>query len=48
MYEDKIKDLVLTSLVTDAYCLGTHWIYDENQLINNDIRWEELNKPLAI
>ena len=48
MYEDKIKDLVLTSLVTDAYCLGTHWLYDENQLINNDIRWEELNKPLAI
>ena len=48
MYEDKIKDLVLTSLVTDAYCLGTHWIYDKNQLINNDIRWEELNKPLAI
>ena len=48
MYEDKIKDLVLTSLVTDAYCLGTHWIYDENQLVNNDIRWEELNNPLAI
>ena len=48
MYEKKIKDLVLSSLVADSYCLGTHWIYDENQLINNDIRWEELNKPLAI
>ena len=48
MYEDKIKDLVLTSLVTDTYCLGTHWIYDENQLINNDINWEELNAPMAI
>lgn len=48
MYENKIKDLVLATLVTDAYCLGTHWIYDENQLLENDIVWEELNKPLAI
>jgi ADP-ribosylglycohydrolase len=48
MYENKIKDLVLVTLVTDAYCLGTHWIYDENQLVKNDVVWEELNKPLAI
>ena len=48
MYEKKIKDLVLSSLVADSYCLGTHWIYDENQLINNDINWEELNAPMAI
>lgn len=48
MYEEKIKDLVLSTLVTDSYCLGTHWIYDENQLINNDINWEDLNAPLAI
>jgi ADP-ribosylglycohydrolase len=48
MYEEKIKDLVLSTLVTDSYCLGTHWIYDENQLINNDINWEDLNAPMAI
>mgnify|MGYP005991653413 FL=1 len=48
MYEEKIKDLVLTTLVTDSYCLGTHWVYDENQLINNDINWEDLNAPLAM
>ena len=48
MYEKKIKDLVLSSLVADSYCIGTHWIYDENQLINNDINWEELNAPMAI
>ena len=48
MYENKIKDLVLATLVTDAYCLGTHWIYDEKQLVDNDIIWDELNNPLAI
>jgi ADP-ribosylglycohydrolase len=48
MYEEKIKDLVLTTLVTDSYCLGTHWVYDETQLINNDINWEDLNAPLAM
>jgi ADP-ribosylglycohydrolase len=48
MYENKIKDLVLATLVTDAYCLGTHWIYDETQLVDNDIIWDELNNPLAI
>ncbi|MDZ7818638.1 MAG: ADP-ribosylglycohydrolase family protein [Aliarcobacter sp.] len=48
MYEEKIKDLVLTSFVTDSYCLGTHWVYDETQLVNNDINWEDLNAPLAM
>ncbi|MBU0923429.1 ADP-ribosylglycohydrolase family protein [bacterium] len=48
MYEEKIKDLVLTTLVTDSYCLGTHWVYDETQLVNNDINWEDLNAPLAM
>lgn len=48
MFEEKIKDLVLGSLVVDSYCLGTHWIYDEEQLKNNIINWDELNSPLAI
>ena len=48
MFEEKIKDLVLSSLVVDSYCLGTHWIYDEKQLINNSIDWNVLNAPMAI
>ena len=44
----KVKELILTSLVTDAYCLGAHWVYDEKQLLNNDLNWNELNNPLAI
>lgn len=46
--EKKVKDLVLTSLVADAYSLGAHWVYDENQLINLDVNWDELNDPKAI
>ena len=46
--EKKIKELILTSLVTDAYCLGSHWVYDEKQLNNKDINWEELNNPLSV
>lgn len=48
MYEEKIKDLVLASLVADSYCLGTHWVYDEDQLSNKTINWDVLNTPLAI
>jgi len=44
----KVKELILTSLVTDAYCLGSHWVYDEKQLANNDLNWNELNKPLSV
>ena len=48
MFEEKIKDLVTSSLVVDSYCLGTHWVYDEEQLINNSIDWNGLNAPLAM
>lgn len=44
----KIKELVLTSLVSDSYSLGAHWVYDEKQLLNSSINWDKLNKPLAI
>jgi len=46
--QKKVKELVLTTLVADSYSLGAHWIYDENQLTNANIDWNELNKPLAI
>lgn len=45
--EKKIKELVLTSLGADAYCLGPHWIYDENELLNNSLDWNSLNPPLV-
>jgi ADP-ribosylglycohydrolase len=48
MFEEKIKDLVTSALVVDSYCLGTHWVYDEQQLINNSIDWNGLNAPLAM
>ncbi len=45
--EKKLKELVLTSLAVDTYCLGPHWIYDENELLNNSFDWNSLNSPLA-
>ena len=44
----KIKQLILTSLISDSYSLGAHWVYDEKQLTNSDINWEELNNPLSV
>ena len=44
----KIEELILTSLVTDAYCLGAHWVYDEKQLKENNLNWNELNSPLSV
>lgn len=46
--EKKIKELVLTTLVADSYSLGSHWIYDEKQLENLEINWDELNDAKAI
>ena len=44
----KVKELVLISLVADAYSLGSHWVYDEKELENLDIDWNELNDAKAI
>ncbi|MGB5792642.1 ADP-ribosylglycohydrolase family protein [Poseidonibacter sp.] len=46
--QKKVDDLVQISLITDAYCLGSHWVYDEKQLKENDLDWNDLNSPLAI
>ncbi len=48
MYEDRVKDLTLTALVADAYSLGAHWVYDEEQLKNLPINWSRLNAPQSI
>ncbi len=44
----KIKELILSTLVADSYSLGSHWVYDEKQLENLDINWEELSEPKAL
>lgn len=48
MYNDKVKNITLASLVADAYSLGAHWVYDENQLAKLPINWDELNDPQAM
>lgn len=48
MFNSKVKDLVLSTLVADSYCLGSHWIYDETQLKSIKIDWDSLNSACAI
>ncbi|NOX15525.1 MAG: ADP-ribosylglycohydrolase family protein, partial [Epsilonproteobacteria bacterium] len=49
MFEkEKIKKIVKNTLIADAYSLGAHWVYDEKQLANLDIDWQELNAPKAM
>lgn len=48
MFENKIKDLVLSALVIDSYCLGMHWVYDESELLDETFDWKVLNAPKAL
>lgn len=48
MFNERVRDLTLASLVADAYCLGSHWVYDEEQLKKLNTNWEELNKACSI
>ena len=41
MHSKKYQDLLLATLVADTYCLGSHWIYDSEELKNLDIDWED-------
>jgi ADP-ribosylglycohydrolase len=43
-----IINAIQGAFVADAYSLGSHWIYDETQLKNLPIDWEDLNAPQAI
>lgn len=45
---ETIINSIQGALVADAYALGSHWIYDETQLKNLPIDWEELNTPQAM
>ena len=43
-----INNLTMSSLMSDSYCLGSHWVYDENQLKNIPVDWNALNSPNAM
>ena len=45
MHEKKAEELLLATLAADSYCLGSHWVYDSNELKNLNIDWETLNPP---
>ena len=47
MNKDKKKGLLWGSLLADAYSLGGHWIYDQNQLANSKLNFKGLNDPLS-
>lgn len=42
------KNSILASFTADAYALGSHWVYDEEQLKSLPINWETLNPPQAM
>ena len=45
IYDEKYKDLLQATLAADSYSLGTHWIYESEELQSLDIDWEALNAP---
>lgn len=44
----KIDNAMLGAFTADAYCLGSHWIYDDKQLAALPIDWESLSDPQAM
>ena len=47
MNNDKLKGLMWGSLLGDAYSLGGHWVYDQDELANSELNLEGLNDPLT-
>lgn len=45
MHEKKAEELLLATLASDSYCLGSHWVYAVDELKNLEIDWEVLNAP---
>ena len=43
-----ISNSILASLIADAYALGAHWVYDEQQLKELPIDWDTLNDAQSI
>ena len=48
MNKDTINHAIQAAFVADAYCLGSHWVYDEAQLTTLPIDWGTLNAPQAM
>ena len=48
MNKNKLKGLMWGSLLGDAYALGGHWIYEQNELEHSQLNFNGLNKPLSI
>ncbi|MFK5937481.1 MAG: ADP-ribosylglycohydrolase family protein [Sulfurimonas sp.] len=46
--DKQTENSILASFTADAYLLGSHWVYDETQLKNLPINWEQLNAPQAM
>lgn len=42
-----IQNAIDFALIADSYSLGSHWIYDKNELENLEINWDKLNAPQA-
>jgi len=48
MNTEIINNAIEAALVADAYCLGSHWIYDEEELKRLDVNWDALNAPYVM
>ncbi len=48
MDKSVINNAIEGAFAADAYALGSHWIYDETQLKNLPLDWENLNAPQAM
>jgi len=46
--KEKIKNIINNTLIADSYSLGAHWVYDEKQLLDLNVNWDELNAPQAM
>jgi len=47
MNKDKLKGLMWGSLLADAYSLGGHWVYEQNELSTSNLNLKGLNSPLS-
>jgi ADP-ribosylglycohydrolase len=43
-----VDQAILGAFLVDSYSLGSHWIYDEEQLAQLDMDWDTMNPPAAM
>lgn len=44
---EKILEIVLASFVADAYSLGAHWVYSQDEIKESPLDWNNLNSPIS-